>query len=443
MDGIIQAMTKQLDNVALAYLCTPTDTHLIPASAKAATRTNRARAPLWQQIFSMIPGGNKSNKIETVDSLHATDAVVLDQGPNYIMAKRLQHWRAIVARGDDGCVVSSNIAPSTATASVLSNKAFALAYKGMHLFKPMEVFYQETSNSVMAALLIYDINSRDSAAHPQTKLANPLSLFAANGFHGGMWRCGYKFTTIGKPAALAAVFGMLVNAYLVAYNCAQACGWAQIFLLVCSAYTSTSSDSMWLSCGPAISFWQNLAMMEVVHSLVGAVRAPWHSTLLQIASRVFVVALINWLSVLHSNSALFIIGFAWSITEVIRYSWYALSGMGIKIKPFTLLRYSTFLPLYPIGVYGELALVYGSTAAITGAAGAAAMVQPNQPEFVEYFLIPFVQFFGISLETVFTRVVPALYAFGLPFLYSLMWASRNNVIKKFAAASAAKKDKKD
>ena len=77
-----------------------------------------------------------------------------------------------------------------------------MAYKGMHLFKPMEVFYQETSNSVMAALLIYDINSRDSAAHPETKLANPLSLFAANGFHGGMWRCGYKFTTIGKPAAL-------------------------------------------------------------------------------------------------------------------------------------------------------------------------------------------------------------------------------------------------
>ena len=43
-------MTKQLDNVALAYLCTPTDTHLIPASAKAATRTNRARAPLWQVV---------------------------------------------------------------------------------------------------------------------------------------------------------------------------------------------------------------------------------------------------------------------------------------------------------------------------------------------------------------------------------------------------------
>ena len=50
-DAVYQAMTKQLDNVALAYLCTPTDTHLIPASAKAATRTNRARAPLWQVVI--------------------------------------------------------------------------------------------------------------------------------------------------------------------------------------------------------------------------------------------------------------------------------------------------------------------------------------------------------------------------------------------------------
>merc|ERR1711865_795447 len=146
--------------------------------------------------------------------------------------------------------------------------------------------------------------------------------------------------------------------------------------------------------------------------------------------------------------ALYIIGFAWSITEVIRYSWYALTLLEIKIRPFTLLRYSTFLPLYPIGVYGELALVYGALPAITGAAGVAAMAQPNLPEFVEYFLIPFVDLVkqhysaDFTLETVFTYVVPALYAFGLPFLYSMLLASRNNVIKKFKAADAAKAAKK-
>lgn len=55
--------------------------------------------------------------------------------------------------------VSSNIAPSTATASVTSNRLFALAYQGFHFFKPLEVFQQETSNAVMAAMLIHDIRN--------------------------------------------------------------------------------------------------------------------------------------------------------------------------------------------------------------------------------------------------------------------------------------------
>ena len=54
---------------------------------------------------------------------------VKEQGPNYCLAKRLQHWRAVLCRAS-GCVVSSNVAPATATASVVSNKSFALAYKG-------------------------------------------------------------------------------------------------------------------------------------------------------------------------------------------------------------------------------------------------------------------------------------------------------------------------
>jgi len=41
----------------------------------------------------------------------------------------LQHWRAILSRSK-GSLVSSNVAPATATASVVSNKSFALAYKG-------------------------------------------------------------------------------------------------------------------------------------------------------------------------------------------------------------------------------------------------------------------------------------------------------------------------
>jgi hypothetical protein len=83
------------------------------------------------------------------------------QGPSYALAKRIQHWRAIVARERHNCAVSSNVAPSTATASVTSNRLFAMAYGGMHWFRPFEVFQQETSNAVMGALLLRDINDKN------------------------------------------------------------------------------------------------------------------------------------------------------------------------------------------------------------------------------------------------------------------------------------------
>ena len=52
------------------------------------------------------------------------DSLVIEQGPNYALAKRLQQWRAIVARAE-GQVASINVAPSTSTASVLSSPALA------------------------------------------------------------------------------------------------------------------------------------------------------------------------------------------------------------------------------------------------------------------------------------------------------------------------------
>lgn len=108
---------------------------------------------------------------------YIVDGLIVPQGPNYALAKRLQHWRAIVARSK-GCRVSSNVAPATATASVVHNRQFAWAYDGMSYFKPMEIFQQETSNAVMCALLIYDLNSDQSYANPAVQLRNPLELFS-------------------------------------------------------------------------------------------------------------------------------------------------------------------------------------------------------------------------------------------------------------------------
>ena len=52
------------------------------------------------------------------------DSVVLQQGPNYLLAKRLQRWRATAYRADGG-LVSLKVAPPTRTRSVVKNRALA------------------------------------------------------------------------------------------------------------------------------------------------------------------------------------------------------------------------------------------------------------------------------------------------------------------------------
>merc|ERR1719216_596116 len=103
-------------------------------------------APLFAQVGMPLKKNVEKPIVDEdgnpIDGLHVVDCIIPEQGPNYILAKRLQHWRAMVSRAA-GVLVSSNVAPSTATASVLSNVLFALSYKGMPSMRPMEITYQE------------------------------------------------------------------------------------------------------------------------------------------------------------------------------------------------------------------------------------------------------------------------------------------------------------
>ena len=132
------------------------------------------------------------------------------QGPNYALAKRLQHWRAMLWF-EAGGVVSSNIAPSTATISVVSNRSFGWAYGGMPYFKPFEIFQQETTNALMAALLIADTTQRDSPADPKNRkiygIDNVMELFKFNSVHGGVWRAAYAVDSIGEVSVLIHFLG--------------------------------------------------------------------------------------------------------------------------------------------------------------------------------------------------------------------------------------------
>merc|ERR1712188_42650 len=209
-DAIMRRLCESHRDTAIAFLCTPTDCHAIPAEAHEAALANY-NSMGWKNL-AVMPFRVLSSKMLVKNApqpvaaddgtiIPYVDGLVVPQGPNYALAKRMQHWRAIVAR-EEGHVVSTNIAPSTTTASVVKNRNFAWAYDGMPFFEPMEIFDQETSNAVMAGLLLHDLNNRDSAAHPSFQLANPLQLFSYGSFHGGVWRCAYTVGSIGEVSVL-------------------------------------------------------------------------------------------------------------------------------------------------------------------------------------------------------------------------------------------------
>jgi hypothetical protein len=235
MDAICRDLSEKRKGTSLAYLCTPTDWHLIPKEAHDAQETNYSeyKKKWYCMLLSMLNGGKflRKNPKPAVDGQGGPYCIVngisIAQGPNYALAKRMQHWRAIIARSK-GCIVSSNIAPSTSTVSVVQNRTFAWAYEGMPYFKPYEIFAPETSNAVMSAILLYDLNDPKSSGNPNTKHNNPNQLFSYGSFHGGVWRCAYEIDSIGE-ASVILYFGRIAAPYLYAAGAVLAAGVAYMY----------------------------------------------------------------------------------------------------------------------------------------------------------------------------------------------------------------------
>jgi hypothetical protein len=198
VDALARHVQRERPGTALAFLATPTDVFAVPADAVAQAtaryqeRTGRAKA------FAALSGGRllQPNYPPGADPGIA-DSLVPQQGPNYALAKRIQRWRASVAR-HDGTTVSFSVAPPTRTRSVTNNRLLAAAYAGAHLFG-VEIFEPATSNRLMAALLVHQLRKPRPAAPAAW---TDETIGAA---HGGLWRVAYQPRT---ALGLAAVRGL-------------------------------------------------------------------------------------------------------------------------------------------------------------------------------------------------------------------------------------------
>jgi hypothetical protein len=199
-DAIITVLQRRLDEVALAYLATPTDVFAVPPEAVAMARERQgggafggalprlARTVTRGRAF--VPNYRMTVEAEDGRELGIADSLVLQQGPNYALAKRLQRWRAVVAR-QDGYFSAVHVAPATMTRSVTKNRILAAAYAGAHVFD-VEAFEPATSRAIMSALLVHDLQHTGAAANPLGEHNEHEHDLTREAAHGGLWRVAWE-----------------------------------------------------------------------------------------------------------------------------------------------------------------------------------------------------------------------------------------------------------
>ncbi len=202
VDALTVRLAAGRNDLSLAFLATPTDVFAVPAEAVAqSARAYASRSPvakLGGGPLRALSGGRLLRPAYPPGADPGIcDSLIAQQGPNYVLAKRLQRWRATVARGG-GATVSMNVAPPTRTRSVTRNRVLAAAYAGAGRFG-VEVFEPATTRTLMAALLVHDL---ETGAVPAP--AHPWQDEARAAAHGGLWRIAY---TPRSALGLAALLG--------------------------------------------------------------------------------------------------------------------------------------------------------------------------------------------------------------------------------------------
>ncbi|GAB2646444.1 hypothetical protein [Nocardia goodfellowii] len=193
-------------DAALAVLGSPTDCYAVPESVVAdAHQRLRARGPrrVGQDLLRFLTRSalyepNYTLRLTDEAGAHwsVADAMMPAQGPNHVLAQRIQRWRGVLAHSS-GRVVSCNVAPLIWTRNLIAQPRLTAAYRSAHRFG-IEIFETETARTLLAAKLVADL-----CAPPTDPEVDPEGLFALGAAHGGLWRQPFEPRSVLPIAALS------------------------------------------------------------------------------------------------------------------------------------------------------------------------------------------------------------------------------------------------
>ncbi|KAL6437588.1 hypothetical protein ACFW04_004192 [Cataglyphis niger] len=106
--------------------------------------------------------------------------------------------------------------------------------------------------------------------------------------------------------------------------------------------------------GSPLKFIQLLQFLEVMHPLFGYTKSSTLVSFLQVGGRGFVLFLmIDAEPRMQTKPVVFYLFLIWSIIEIVRYPYYITQLLKIEISFLTWLRYTLWIPLYPLGFVCE------------------------------------------------------------------------------------------
>ena len=156
------------------------------------------------------------------------------------------------------------------------------------------------------------------------------------------------------------------SVYLILYNFLQLCGWSCFFFKVTNyLINSKPLQEIYSNSHLILECCQYGAFLEIIHSIIGLVKSSIFATSIQIIGRIIIVVILQFFQSAVSQGY-FLIYFAWSIVEIVRYTYYIMNLLQKDFFKFNIpyiliwCRYSFFVVLYPIGVSGEMITVWNA-----------------------------------------------------------------------------------
>ncbi|CAB4067219.1 HACD [Lepeophtheirus salmonis] len=133
---------------------------------------------------------------------------------------------------------------------------------------------------------------------------------------------------------------MLSKLYLISYNALMVLGWSYLAILILSSGDVLNlGGTLYPRISLVLKIFQTGALLEIIHAAIKIVKSNVVIVACQVYSRIMVLWLILVMfQITQTKLALSLLLFAWTTTEIIRYSFYALNLLGTHSQMVTYLR---------------------------------------------------------------------------------------------------------